>query len=165
MLIRPFFQKLSSKLSDFSAFIAMITMISMMLLITSDVIMNKLIGRPIPGTVEVTAYYFMVLLVFLALPYIEKKQSHISADFLVVMLPESWQDRLNAIGKILTIIFYTLLAYGAVLQAVKSTKRLETAMSNFTFYIWPSRWGVVFGLVSAICVLLILIFPRNHKKR
>lgn len=144
-----------------STFLALTSMFSMMILITLDVILNKVIGRPIPGTIEVTSYYFMVLVVFLALPCIEKNQAHISADFIVARFSSRVQRIFSNTGKLLTIVFYSLLAYGAIVQAIKSTRRLETVMSNFTFYIWPTRWGVVLGIVSAILVIILILIRRS----
>lgn len=143
-----------------STFLAMIALFAMMLLITCDVTLNKLADRPITGTIELTTYYFMVLVVFFTIPYIEKQQAHISADFIVVRFRESYRNMFNILGKLLTILFYSLLAYGAILQAIKSTRSLETVMSNFTFYIWPARWGVVLGLLSAILVIAVLLVKR-----
>ena len=135
----------------------------MMLLITLDVILNKTIGRPIPGTIEVTSYYFMVLVVFLTLPYIKRLNPHISADFIIVRFSSKVQNIFNILGKLLTILFYSLLASGAITQAIKSTRHLETVMSNFTFYIWPARWGVVLGIVSAIAITVMIIIQRCKK--
>lgn len=154
-------QKLIDIVTNTSTFLALISMFSMMLLITLDVILNKVIGRPIPGTIELTSYYFMVLVVFLTLPHIEKAQAHISADFIVARFSVKVQGGFYLIGKFLTIIFYSLLAYGAITQAIKSTRRLETVMSNFTFYIWPARWGVVLGIVSAIFVIVMILVQRR----
>lgn len=138
-------------------FCALISLFSMMILITVDVTLNKLAGRPIPGTIEVTSYYFMLFVVFLTLPYLEKNHSHISADFIVTRFSQKIQKAFRILGKLLTIIFYGFLTYGALAQAIKSTRTLETAMSNFTFYIWPARWGVVLGLVSAVTIIVLIL--------
>ena len=152
--------KLIAFITRTSAFLAVVSLFAMMLLITLDVTLNKLIGRPIPGTIEITSYYFMVFVVFLTFPIIEQNQSHISADFIVARFSAKVQNAFQLLGKLLTIIFYSLLAHGAVTQALKSTYSLETAMSNFTFYIWPARWGVVLGLFSAIIVIVIIVIQR-----
>ena len=156
----PVTEKLIVIITKVSSFFALISLFSMMLLITLDVTLNKLAGRPIPGTIEVTSYYFMVFVVFLTLPYLDKNEAHISADFIIARFSKKVQNIFNIIGKLLTITFYSFLAYSALAQAIKSTKSLETAMSNFTFYIWPARWGVTLGLVSAITVIVLLLAQR-----
>ena len=150
---RSTINKMIDIVTNVSTFLAFLSVFSMMLLITLDVILNKMIGRPIPGTIEVTSYYFMVLVVFLTLPYIEKTRSHISADFIIVRFGSKVQNIFHILGKLLTILFYSLLASGAITQAIQSTRQLETAMSNFTFYIWPARWGVVLELFPQLQLL------------
>jgi TRAP-type C4-dicarboxylate transport system permease small subunit len=156
-------QKLIDIVTGISTFMALIALFSMMILITLDVILNKTISRPIPGTIETTTYYFMVLCVFLSIPYIEKCQSHISADFIVIRFSKRTRYFYDILGKFFTIGFYSLLAYGAVIQAIKSTRRLETVMSNFTFYIWPARWGVALGILFAIFVILMILLQLLKK--
>lgn len=156
----PQINKMIDAITRISNFMAIIALFSMMLLITLDVILNKVINQPIPGTVEATTYYFMVFCVFLSIPYIEKCQSHIAADFIVVNFSKKYRELFDILGKLFTIAFYSLLAYGAIIQAIRSTSRLETVMSNFTFYIWPARWGVVVGFLFAIFIILMLLFKR-----
>jgi len=157
---RSIINRLIAGITRTSTFIALIALFSMMLLITLDVTLNKVIGRPIPGTIEVTSYYFMLFVVFLTLPNIEKNDAHISADFIVARFSAKVQNIFKISGKLLTITFYGFLAYSAFTQAIKSTYSLETAMSNFTFYIWPARWGVVLGLVSAITIIVAIVVQR-----
>ena len=156
-------QKLIDIVTGISTSMALIALFAMMILITLDVILNKTINHPIPGTIETTTYYFMVLCVFLSIPYIEKCQSHISADFIVIRFSKRTRSIFDILGKLFTLSFYSLLAYGAVIQAIKSTRRLETVMSNFTFYIWPARWGVALGILFAIFVILMILLQRFKK--
>lgn len=160
----PVTEKLITLITRISTSLAVISLFSMMLLITLDVTLNKLAGRPIQGTIEVTSYYFMVFVVFLTLPYLEKTHSHISADFIVARFSTKIQNIFTILGKLLTILFYSFLAYAAINQAIKSTKSLETAMSNFTFYIWPARWGVSLGLFFAIAVIMLYLAQNTRKK-
>ena len=159
-------EKLIDLITKALTFMALISMFAMMLLITLDVTLNKVVGHPIPGTLEVTAYYFMVLVVFLTFANLEKNNAHISADFIVARFGPRVQAVFRIAGKLLTILFYGLLTHGALAKAIQSTRTLETVMSNFTFYIWPARWGVVLGLVSAIFVIvLILVQSFNNSRR
>ena len=159
-------EKLIDSITRVLTSMALISLFAMMLLITLDVALNKFVGRPIPGTLEVTAYYFMVLVVFLTFSNLEKNDAHISADFIVSRFSPSVQTAFRIIGKLLTILFYGLLTHGAITKAIQSTRTWETVMSNFTFYIWPARWGVVLGLISAITViLLILLQSFSHRRR
>lgn len=164
MSAKPVTEKLITVITKTSTFLAVVSLFSMMLLITLDVTLNKLAGRPIQGTIELTSYYFMLFVVFLTLPYLEKQHSHISADFIVARFSTEIQNIFSVLGKLLTILFYSFLTYAAINQAIKSTKSLETAMSNFTFYIWPARWGVALGLACAIAVIVLYLAQNTRKK-
>ena len=54
------FAKMVDGLTRVCTILALISMLAMMALITGDVIMNKVASRPIPGTIEITSFYFMV---------------------------------------------------------------------------------------------------------
>lgn len=158
-------EKLIDQITRILTFMALISLFAMMLLITADVILNKFAGRPIPGTIEVTAYYFMVFVVFFTFSNLEKNDAHISADFIVSRFSPKVQRVFRIIGKLLTILFYGLLAHGAFKKAIQSTRSWETVMSNFTFYIWPARWGVVLGLFSAITVIVLVLLQSYNQSR
>lgn len=158
-------ERLIDLITRILTFMALISMFAMMLLITLDVTLNKVAGHPIPGTLEVTAYYFMVLVVFLTFANLEKNDAHISADFIVARFSPRVQAAFRIAGKLLTILFYALLTYGALTKAIQSTRTWETVMSNFTFYIWPARWGVVLGLVSAIFVIVLILMQGFNNSR
>jgi len=160
-------EKLVSFITRILTFMALLSLFAMMLLITLDVTLNKFAGKPIPGTIEVTAYYFMVFVVFFTFSNLEKNNAHISADFIVTRFSSKVQILFRIAGKLLTIVFYGLLTYAAFTKAVQSTRTWETVMSNFTFYIWPARWGVVLGLFSAITVIVLILyqmFNSSHTK-
>ena len=67
---------LSARLLD----LAGILLILMMLHITVDVFLKALFNSPIQGTLEVTAYYYMVGAVLLPVAAVELAQASISAD-------------------------------------------------------------------------------------
>lgn len=158
-------EKLIDSITRVLTFMALVSLFAMMLLITLDVTLNKVAGRPIPGTIEVTAFYFMVFVVFFTFSNLEKNDAHISADFIVARFSSKAQTVFRIAGKLMTIVFYGLLTHGALAKAIQSTRTWETVMSNFTFYIWPARWGVVLGLVSAITIIVLILMQSYNNSR
>ncbi len=155
------FAKMVDGLTRVCTILALISMLAMMALITGDVIMNKVASRPIPGTIEITSFYFMVSVVFLALPFVEKRNAHIAADVITSRLSPAIQRVFTLCGRLLTIIFYGLLSYKTLQTAISSTEIYEEAMSNFVFYIWPSRWIVFLGFVVAVLAALMAMFSNK----
>lgn len=126
----------------------------MMLHVTLDVSLRYLFNAPVIGTLETVSYYYMIIAVFLPLAYIERQGEHIRVDLFVQFLPRWLQLALYLLACLLGLIFFGLLTYQSFLDALRSTERLETIMSNFLFYIWPSRWALPLGF-GAICLSLV----------
>ena len=89
----------------------------MMLLTTADVFLRFLFNRPIAGSIEVTEF-FMILTVFLAIPYAGALKQHITIDALVKKFP----DRIGLIFQNIT-LFLSL-----VLLAVLCWRSIEYCM-------------------------------------
>lgn len=126
----------------------------MMLHVTLDVALRYLFNAPIIGTLETVSYYYMIFAVFLPLAYVERRGEHIRVDLFAQLLPTWLQFALYLLACLCGLVFFGLLAYQGLLDAWRSTARLETVMSNFLFYIWPSRWALPLGF-AAICLALV----------
>ena len=123
----------------------------MALHITLDVALRYFIGTSFQGTLEVVSFYYMVCAIFLSLAYVEYKREHICVDVVVNRLPESWHLPLYVFGCLLGILYFAMLGYQSGVDAWRATQSQETAMANFTFYVWPSRWALPLGFF-AICI-------------
>ncbi|GGY05766.1 C4-dicarboxylate ABC transporter permease [Litchfieldella qijiaojingensis] len=130
-----------------------IFLVLMALHVTLDVALRYLLGKSFPGTLEVVSFYYMVAVVFLPLAYVELKQEHISVDVLVGRFPVGVQLALYLFAGTLGLIYFGMLCHQSYLDAVQATSRMETAMANFTFYLWPSRWALPIGF-AAMCLAI-----------
>src|SRR6266567_2009403 len=59
-----------------------IALILMMLHVNADVVGRLLLNHPIPVTIEVVSYYYMVAVIFLPLAAVERADHHIAVDLL-----------------------------------------------------------------------------------
>ena len=85
------------RLESFFATIAGIALFAMMALTFADVIGRKFVGNSLPGAVELTEI-FMVLMIYFALPLASIAGEHIVFDLLDRMLPPAllrWQKSLS----------------------------------------------------------------------
>ncbi|MCB1717535.1 MAG: TRAP transporter small permease [Candidatus Competibacteraceae bacterium] len=126
----------------------------MALHVTLDIVLRVVLGSSFPGTIEVVSFYYMVCAVFLPLAYVELQGEHICVDVLTSRLPGSLQLILYLLSCLLGLLYFSMLGYQSLLDSIRATSRLETAMANFTFYIWPSRWALTLGFAAillAIC--------------
>ncbi|PHQ71430.1 MAG: C4-dicarboxylate ABC transporter permease [Sneathiella sp.] len=130
-------------------------LVLMMVHVGSDIAMKLLFNAPITGTLETVSYFYMVSIVFLALPFVELRHEHVSVDLFFQRFPPGLQIIVYALGALLSAAYYGLFCYQTTIDALKATAERETVMSNFIFYVWPSRWALSIG--SGILVLAILL--------
>lgn len=127
----------------------------MMLHVTADVVGRFLFNTPIIGTLETVSYYYMVGAIFLPLAWVERRGEHIRVDLFAQRLPRTIQLALYVLACAAGLAFIGMMFWQSLHDAMRSTARAETIMSNFMFYIWPARWFLPVGLgVMALAILL-----------
>ncbi|QDY70648.1 TRAP transporter small permease [Qingshengfaniella alkalisoli] len=133
---------------------AAVALILMMLHVTLDVAARATGTVNLIGTLEIVSYYYMILLVMLPMGYVELKHEHIRVDLFVQMMPNWLQFALYLLSCLLGLIFFGMMLRQSILDAWTSTTRQETIMSNFIFYIWPSRWALPLGFAGILLAVL-----------
>ncbi|MCB9958030.1 MAG: TRAP transporter small permease [Rhodospirillaceae bacterium] len=129
-------------------------LVLMMLHVTIDVVLRSSFHYQMIGTLETTAYYHMILAVFLPLAYVERQGESIRVDLFVQWMPRPIQLFLYQVACLLGLLYFGILAYQSFRDAWRATEQLETFMSNFLFYIWPSRWALPIGFIAAALAVL-----------
>lgn len=126
----------------------------MMVHITADVVARGVFNSTVIGTLETVSYYHMVIAVFLPLAFVERTGENIRVDLFVQRLPRVGQLILYCLACLIGLAFFGALAWQSGIDAWRSTVRQETIMSNFLFYIWPSRWALPIGFGAAFLAIL-----------
>ncbi|KRS11666.1 hypothetical protein XM53_15475 [Roseovarius atlanticus] len=138
--------------------LAAIALLLMMLHVTAEVVARATGWVTLIGTLEIVSYYYMILLVMLPMGFVELKHEHIRVDLFVQMMPARMQFVLYLLSCVMCIVFFAMMFRQSLLDAWNSMQRKETIMSNFIFYIWPSRWALPIGffglLLASACNLL-----------
>jgi TRAP-type C4-dicarboxylate transport system permease small subunit len=118
----------------------------MSLHIVVDVTSRYLFNAPISGTIEYVQYYYMLIVIFLPLPYLQFRRLHFAASVFTERAPPA----------VLRFLLFCGDAAAAVVCAVAGWQSLRTALSKTTVgehivtghaivLQWPGRWLVVFG--------------------
>ncbi|WP_372741317.1 TRAP transporter small permease [Neptunomonas sp.] len=147
-------ESLSNWISKATLILSGLFLVLMALHVTVDVTLRYVIGTSFPGTLEIVSFYYMVGVVFLPLAYAELKQEHINVDVVVGRFTPRTQLVLYIFASLLGLVYFGLLGYQALLDAIRTTSQLETAMANFKFYLWPSRWALPVGF-AAMCLAIL----------
>ncbi len=86
----------------------------MMLLVVADVVGRRVFNRPVPGTLELVQYLFIIV-VFFAIVYCELLRRHIIVDVVVARLGQRARNGLNSVIYIFFLGISCLLTWQFVL--------------------------------------------------
>lgn len=149
------------------AVIAGIATLAMGVHIVADVSFRNLGGTPLPGTLEITQNWSMVVIVMLAMGYAEKIGEHINATILTQYLdPVSrwWSD---LVVRSLMFLFVSVLTYYSILAAVFAVQVQQIALGAITIPIWPVKivLAVGFALFALQLLMSIISLVTNDRPR
>lgn len=144
--------------------VACIVLVVMALHITADVI-ARAFSQQVVGTLETVSYYHMVIAVLLPLAFVERTQENIRVDAFVQLMPAWVQLVLYVMACLFGLAFFGALTWQSFLDAWKSTARQETIMSNFLFYIWPSRWALPLAFGAAYLATFVNLLKALVERR
>ena len=132
--------------------VSFICVLIMMLMNVVDVLLGKLINKPIVGSYELTQRLLMCA-VFAAFAYGQSKKAHINMTILIALMPRPVRFAIFSLMSILSIIAAGAMTYAAVIQLTVS---LEKNYMTEVLYIplWP--FYVVEILAMAVFTLAII---------
>lgn len=126
----------------------------MMLHVSADVVLRYMVGLPIPDTIETASYYYMILVVFLPLAFVERRSEHVEVELLVQVLSARLRNALYVAGRLFAVAVFGLLAYQSWLDAQYYAELRETPMGS-ALEIWPSRFALPIGFAFMVLALLL----------
>ncbi|MBU2873711.1 TRAP transporter small permease [Marinobacter salexigens] len=122
----------------------------MMLHITLDVASRYLLNSPIPGTISIVSYYYMVIAVFIPLAFAEQKNAHISVEVITARLPIWMQHNLERLSFLLSTIVFSLLCVRTWEEAEKKRSFGASVVQGsdaipiwITYYVLPLGCGLM----------------------
>jgi TRAP-type C4-dicarboxylate transport system permease small subunit len=126
----------------------------------ADVAGRYLANRPIAGTLEYVTYWWMPLIVFLALGWAQYRSEHIN----VTLLTETLSDRSRRVAETLadglSAVVVIILGVFAFQGAEHAFEISEAALGTATVLIWPAKFIVVVGLVGLLLQLAATVYRR-----
>ena len=128
-----------------------------MFLGVGDVIGTQFLKSPLPGAKELTEST-MVLIVFGALTYAQIKRSHIRVELLYTRMGPRGRAVMDVIADIAALLFFMLLLWQAVNEAIFSVQLKEATVGLIRFPLYPARIILAAGTGLLIVRLLIDLF-------
>ena len=156
--------RLLSGISVVAGAIAGIGLMLMLILIMTDVSAKYLMNKPITGTLEIVSYYFMPIAVYLALPYVERSNEHISVPLVTDLLPPKLRRALAILVALLSAGYLLIVAWACgVKAAALMHSGEEIGLIYFDLIIWPPRWLVPIAFVTMAIQIVRGVFKTNEK--
>lgn len=138
------------RIESFFATVSGIALFAMMALTFADVIGRKFLGNSLPGAVELTEV-FMVLMIYFALPLASIASEHIVFDLLDRVLPPAllrWQKTLS--HGLTAAIFFG--AAWVVTERAARSKEYGDMTATLEISLWPFHY-----MIAAMLVITALV--------
>lgn len=155
-----FLVNLTDRISQVLMAISIALAAVMMLHVTLDVILSQFIAEPMPATVDLVSFYYMVGLVFLPLAFVETKNEHIDVDLIHAALPQGGKMGLDLMALTFSTIYFGLMTYQTGIDAIEKYHLGEYTMGLVNVTIWPGRFFLPIGCGTLTVVLLLKLLRR-----
>lgn len=158
--------RLLSRVIDAVTWIGVLAIILMMVHITADVIGKFLFNAPVPATISLVSNYYMVVVAFIPLALVEKRNAHISVEVLTEFMPLRTQYHLFSWTYLVSAAVFGILAYRTGQEAMKTyeagTFMVEQGVKIIT---WPSYFLLPLGtgLMTAAVIYRWVIYISGAK--
>ncbi|MDX5360027.1 MAG: TRAP transporter small permease [Alphaproteobacteria bacterium] len=141
--------------TDLTMVFAGVALALMTVHVVADVTARVVFNSPIPGTLEIVAFYYMVAAIVFPAGYLERRDEHITVELFYGRLSPFGQRVCYVFSGLLTSVFFSIFAYQSWLDALKATATREMVMGAAQIEIWPARY--VLPVSFALLVLVALL--------
>ncbi|WP_176440924.1 TRAP transporter small permease subunit [Oceanicola sp. 22II-s10i] len=138
--------------------IAGIALMLMMVQVSADVVGKFVFTAPVPVTLEIVSYYYMVAVVFLPLAAVERMNGNIHVELIYARLGRAAKRVLDIISYLLFIWLIWLITTGTWTVALKKHKVGEFIMGSYPVVIWPTRYMVPIGCGLLLVLLVVKLY-------
>lgn len=121
---------------------------ALMIHVIGEVVGRNVFNHPLSGTLEVTQYWWMMAIVFLAFGYTQLKGDHIRATILTEMMEERWQRASQALALVLLGVLAALMGIHGWTSAMASLEIRDASNSAQPIPIWPMAFAVPLGCAA-----------------
>src|SRR5262245_6163210 len=129
----------ADRLTRFLTMLGAVGVVLMMLHVCLDVLLRTFGFAPIPATVEIVSYYYVVLLAFLPLAWVERQHSMIAMELLDPLLPSGLRRISDIAIALLATAIYSALTWSTWLSAANNLASGAFVMAlDLSIPIWPS---------------------------
>lgn len=125
-----------------------IACLALMVHVIGEVTGRNLFNHPLSGTLEITQYWWMMAIVFLAFGYTQLRGDHIRATIITEMMDERWQRGSQILALVLLGAFAVLMGMHGWTSAMASLEIRDASNSSNPIPIWPMVFAVPLGCAA-----------------
>jgi|SRR5690625_3435992 len=127
----------------------------MMIHITVDVAARYLFDSPLPGTITIVSYYYMIIAAFVPLAFAEQKDAHISVEVVTELMPSVVQKHLAGWLLLFSMAIFSMLTVRTWGEALaKQRIGASVVQGDTSIIIWPAYYMLPIGCGLMVVVLL-----------
>ena len=131
--------RLADRVSQALALIGALGLVALLVHVAAEVVARNLFGRPIPATNQIVSHYYMVLIAFLPLGWVERSRAMISVELIEGFLPATVRRLSDALVAALSTLIYAAIAWVTVGVAVKNYRVGSfVEVLGWPLPIWPT---------------------------
>ncbi|WP_339948108.1 TRAP transporter small permease [uncultured Albimonas sp.] len=132
----------------------------MMVNTVADILGKYLLNQPVPGTIAIVSWYWMVSVAFMPVAYVQARREHLMVELFTMRLSPRAKAGMDVAVAAAGALYMGLLTWLVWEEALVATRRGEFQdITVMDLPVWPSRWilPAAFGLMTAVlaiqCVL------------
>ena len=146
-------ERAADRVAQGLALVGAIGLMALLLHVAAEVLARNLLDRPIPATNEIVSRYYMVLIAFLPLAWVERSRAMISVEILDSFLPSPLMRLSDILVAVIACVIYAAIAWVTWGDAVKNYA-LGTFVDvlGYALPVWPTYFLPPAGFLLAALV-------------
>jgi TRAP-type C4-dicarboxylate transport system permease small subunit len=148
--------------------VAGLALVAMLLHVVADIVMREFFDAPFSGTLEIVSYWYMIGLVFLAIPAAQAHGEHVRVELFTSGISprvKAGIDICVLLASAAILILFTSVTFGEAMRQTARNAMVEAGTG--TILVWPTRWLVPLSMASTslICIVQAIGLAVSRAKR
>ena len=145
---------IASRIAQGLALIGSIGLLMLLVHVAAEVVARNLVGRPIPATNQIVSHYYMVLIAFLPLAWVEHSRAMISVELFEAMLPAALRRVSDFLVALIALVIYAAITWVTWGDFVKNFNVGSFVdVLGWKLPIWPTYFLPPLGFALAAVIM------------
>ena len=142
--------------------IGCVAIIAMMVHVMAEVTLRYFFNASIPGTEELVSGYYMVMVVFLPLGYVQLERGHVIIELFTLKASARTKAWMDGFVYVVCSGALAIYAYAGYHKAIEMTQKGEFWIGIVDVTVWPARWMMPIG-IAVMGLIMILQAIREFQ--